>query len=100
MWVKRFLDGRTIAEDRDVGATWLSTPREGLAEVAILDWKSGEAVCRLSGYLEYDHFRTAVSTAGQGFAEVSETIRGRLADGSWDVYEWNGRTCLFHTTKD
>ena len=96
MWIKKYLDGNIICEDRDCGITWLKTPLNNLREVElqVVGIHGGRVERKLSGYKEYWHSRTVVANDSCKPIIVAERIQGLRNDGMWNTITWNGQDFL------
>jgi hypothetical protein len=93
MWIKKYLDGNIITENKKQGITWLKTPLNNLYEVElqVTGIHGGRVERQLRGYREYWHSRTAVSNESRKPIVVAERIQGLRNDGMWETITWNGR---------
>lgn len=94
MWIKTFLDGQIIQEDRAKGKTWLKTPLVGILEVQMLNRNpEGQLIYSpvLSNCNRYWHSRTALIQEGSNPREIAERIQGQLDDGRWATITWDGK---------
>lgn len=96
MWIKKYLDGTTIAEDRACGITWLKTPLTNLYEVELraMGPHGGIVERKIIGYKEYWHSRTVVANESCKPVIIAERIQGRRVDGKWDTVTWNGNNFI------
>jgi hypothetical protein len=92
MWIKQYLDGSSIAEDRALGITWLKTPLSNLLSVTLraMGPHGGIVERSITGYKDYWHSKTAVANESCKPIIVAERIQGLRHDGMWDTVLWNG----------
>lgn len=93
MWIKKYLDGNIICENKECGITWLKTPLRNLLEVElqVVGIHGGRIERRLTGFREYWHSRTAVANESCKPIIVAERIQGLRNDGIWETITWNGQ---------
>ena len=92
MWIKHFVDGSYIQENKDLGHTWLKTPLTEIVEVElrVKGCHGGFVERKISGCQSYWHSRTAVANESCKPIIVAERIQGLLSDGTWQTIMWNG----------
>jgi hypothetical protein len=92
MWIKKYLDGNIITEDKKCQITWLKTPLNNLryVELQVMGLHGGIVERRLEGFREYWHSRTVVANESCKPIIVAERIQGLRNDGMWETITWNG----------
>ena len=94
MWIKQYLDGSVVTEDKDQGITWLKTPLDNLysVELWVTTPQGGKLARRLHAprYSQFWHSRTIVANESYKPIIVAERIQGLMEDGKWFTVTWNG----------
>lgn len=87
MWVKYFKDGSTIKETNS--NKWSQTKLDDIESIQLID--KNFVSPKLTGYSEYWHSRTAITTEDGHHEIIRERIQGKREDGRWDTIEWDGK---------